>query len=129
MTAGDHVVLPTIGDWTAKAGGNWTAKAGGNWTAKAGGNWTAKAGGNWTAKAAASTRASVTYFEDVQPGRREIGAAGYAVQLPESGWPELPHDLENAAAAVEIARLLGIDPGCVERAIAGFRPLRHRLAR
>ncbi|HXC50981.1 MAG TPA: UDP-N-acetylmuramoyl-L-alanine--D-glutamate ligase [Candidatus Limnocylindrales bacterium] len=84
---------------------------------------------DWTAKAVASTRASVSYFDTPPPGQREIGAGGYRIRLPQRGWPQLPHDLENAAAAVEIARVLGVDRVAVERAIAGFRPLRHRLAK
>lgn len=84
---------------------------------------------DWTDRAAASTRARISRFDAAAAAaRRELGAAGYRVRLPARGWPELPHDLENAAAAVEMARLAGVPPDAAERAIAGFRPLRHRLA-
>ena len=85
--------------------------------------------GDWTAKAVASTQASVTTFDPDDGRERAIGESAYRVRLPETGWPELPHDLENTAAAVEIARVLGIDRAAVERAIAAFRPLKHRLAK
>jgi UDP-N-acetylmuramoylalanine--D-glutamate ligase len=87
-------------------------------------------GGEWTAQATASTRAAVSTFDPRDAAtRREVGGAGYRVRLPDAGWPELPHDLENVAAAVEMARVLGVDAQAVERAIAAFRPLRHRLAK
>ena len=86
--------------------------------------------GDWTARAAASTRAAITTFDVGEAAtRREVGSPGHRVHLPRQGWPELPHDLENTAAAVEMARLAGADPGAAERAIAAFRPLRHCLAR
>ncbi|MFN2427414.1 MAG: UDP-N-acetylmuramoyl-L-alanine--D-glutamate ligase [Candidatus Binatia bacterium] len=86
--------------------------------------------GWWTARAAGSTRANLTTFSvgDAATGR-EIVDGAYHVRLPAKGWPELPHDLENAAAAVAMARVLNVDAAAVERAIAGFRPLRHRLAK
>lgn len=84
----------------------------------------------WTGQAVRSTQASVTWFEAAGAAeRRELGTADYRVRLPADGWPELPHDLDNAAAAVEMARVLGVDAAAAERAIAAFRPLRHRLAR
>jgi len=43
-------------------------------------------------------------------------------------WPLFPHDLENCAAAAEIARLAGASPDAIERGIAEFEPLPHRLA-
>jgi len=88
------------------------------------------AGDDWTARAAASTRAVVTRFDaGAAASSRVLGSASYRVRLPGTGWPELPHDLENAAAAVEMARLAGVDAAACERAIAAFRPLRHRLAK
>ncbi len=43
-------------------------------------------------------------------------------------WPIFPHDVENVAAAAEMARLAGLAPEAIERGIAEFRPLPHRLA-
>jgi len=87
-------------------------------------------GQDWTARAAASTRGAVSWFEAGDAASsRALGSPSYRVRLPAGGWPELPHDLENAAAAVEMARLAGVDVAAAERAIASFRPLRHRLAR
>ncbi len=86
--------------------------------------------GNWTGKARASTRAAVSTFDPGDAGAsRAVGAAGYRVALPPDGWPDLPHDLENVAAAVEMARRAGVPAGAAARAIAAFRPLRHRLAK
>jgi UDP-N-acetylmuramoylalanine--D-glutamate ligase len=86
----------------------------------------------WTAEAVRSTRAAVHWFEpgDAMRTRRVTADEGrFAVHLPERGWPELPHDVENSAAAVAIAAALGLAPAACERAVASFRPLRHRLAK
>jgi UDP-N-acetylmuramoylalanine--D-glutamate ligase len=86
--------------------------------------------GDWVDAARASTMAVVSTFDPGDAARtREIGNEGYRVPLPSDGWPELPHDLENVAAAVEMARLAGVPAEAAARAIAAFRPLRHRLAR
>jgi UDP-N-acetylmuramoylalanine--D-glutamate ligase len=45
----------------------------------------------------------------------------------EAGWPIVPHDFDNLAAAAEIARACGAEPEHVSRAVAGFAPLEHRL--
>jgi UDP-N-acetylmuramoylalanine--D-glutamate ligase len=42
-------------------------------------------------------------------------------------WPAAPHDFENLAAAAEMARLTGVEPAEVERAVADFEGLHHRL--
>jgi UDP-N-acetylmuramoylalanine--D-glutamate ligase len=42
-------------------------------------------------------------------------------------WPLVPHDFDNVAAAAEIARRAGASPEHVERAVAAFEPLEHRL--
>ncbi len=52
------------------------------------------------------------------PGRR--------LQLARK-WPFAPHDFENAAAAAEVARCLGIGAKGVERALAEYQPMAHRL--
>jgi UDP-N-acetylmuramoylalanine--D-glutamate ligase len=54
------------------------------------------------------------------------GGEAISVSLP-AGWPRAPHDLENVAAAVEIACLLDIDAGSIEAGLADFEPLPHRL--
>jgi UDP-N-acetylmuramoylalanine--D-glutamate ligase len=85
---------------------------------------------DWLARAEASTRARISHFDVGDAATiRTVGPAGYRVTLPPTGWPELPHDLENTAAAVEMARLLQVAPEAAATAIAAFRPLRHRLAK
>lgn len=42
-------------------------------------------------------------------------------------WPRAPHDFENLAAATELARFVGVEAEVVERALAEFRGLEHRL--
>jgi UDP-N-acetylmuramoylalanine--D-glutamate ligase len=86
--------------------------------------------GAFVERALRATTASVTRFDPGEAAStRVVGVEGYRVRLPERGWPELPHDLENVAAAVEMARLAGAPVDAAERAIAAFRPLAHRLAR
>jgi len=91
-------------------------------------------GADWTETASLSTRAQVSTFGwegeggvTIERASRELHADGFTVRLPER-WPRLPHDLENAAAAAEMVRVLGIGAEHVERALAEFQPLRHRLA-
>jgi UDP-N-acetylmuramoylalanine--D-glutamate ligase len=43
-------------------------------------------------------------------------------------WPRFPHEIENVASAAEIARLAGVPVAAVERAVADFTPLPHRLS-
>ncbi len=64
------------------------------------------------------------------PGERRIELVGderESVSLS-AHWPHAPHDFENAAAAAEIARLLGIPTDTIRAALAEFEPLPHRLA-
>jgi len=49
------------------------------------------------------------------------------VALP-AQWPRFPHEVENVAAATEMARLAGVPVSAIEGAIAEFTPLPHRLA-
>ncbi|HYC54079.1 MAG TPA: UDP-N-acetylmuramoyl-L-alanine--D-glutamate ligase [Candidatus Binatia bacterium] len=92
-------------------------------------------GADWLDAAALSTHAHVSTFgwegsggTTIDRGARTLrGEDDFLVRLPER-WPRLPHDLENAAAAAEMVRVLGIDADAVERALASFQPLRHRLA-
>ncbi len=37
------------------------------------------------------------------------------------------HNQENIAAAVEVARILGVKPGIIKKAVANFKGLKHRL--
>lgn len=87
-------------------------------------------GAGFAAEAAAATKARVHFFDvGDAASTRVIGPEGFRVRLPKDGWPELPHDLENTAAAVEMARLAGATTAEAERAIAAFRPLLHRLGK
>ena len=64
------------------------------------------------------------------PGERRIELVGderESVALS-ANWPQAPHDFENAAAAAEIARLLGIEAKAIQAALQHFAPLPHRLA-
>jgi UDP-N-acetylmuramoylalanine--D-glutamate ligase len=54
------------------------------------------------------------------PGRVDLTLAGE--------WPQFPHEIENVAAAAEMARLAGVPAAAIERAVADFTPLPHRLA-
>lgn len=84
----------------------------------------------FAAKVAASTAARLHFFDVGDAATTRVaGPEGFRVKLPKVGWPELPHDLENTAAAVEMARLAGVGVAEVERAIAAFRPLLHRLGK
>ena len=49
----------------------------------------------------------------------------------QSCWPSLqgPHNAQNAAAAVAVARVLGIDDTVIARALASFAGLPHRMER
>jgi UDP-N-acetylmuramoylalanine--D-glutamate ligase len=62
--------------------------------------------------------------------RREITLEGRELRglAVAERWPVFPHDVENVAAAAEMARLAGSAPKAIERGIAEFRPLPHRLA-
>jgi UDP-N-acetylmuramoylalanine--D-glutamate ligase len=100
-------------------------------------------GEDWAERVAASTQARVSVFGwsrgDAPPSREGTfidaearllrGPGGFEVRLAPGAWPELPHDLENAAAAAEIARVVGVPATAVAAAISAFRPLRHRLAK
>jgi UDP-N-acetylmuramoylalanine--D-glutamate ligase len=54
--------------------------------------------------------------------------AGESIELG-AGWPVVPHDFDNVAAAAEIARAAGATVEQVARAVASFEPLDHRLKR
>lgn len=96
-------------------------------------------GQSWASEAASGLEAAVSTFgltarpagepgiEADAAGRRLVGDGGFVANLPQA-WPRLPHDLENAAAAAQLARLAGATAAAVEAGIAAFRPLRHRLA-
>ena len=73
----------------------------------------------------------------VEPGRLGVHACtesrtlvfdgGDVVRLP-AHWPRVRHDYLNAAAAAEVARRAGAGLEAIERAVATFTPLAHRLA-
>jgi UDP-N-acetylmuramoylalanine--D-glutamate ligase len=58
--------------------------------------------------------------------RQLIDDSGARIALA-AAWPLVPHDFDNVAAAAEIARAAGARPEHVERAVAAFEPLEHRL--
>jgi len=43
------------------------------------------------------------------------------------GWPQVPHDFDNACAAAQLASLAGVGARAIERALAGFDGLEFRL--
>ncbi|MFL6773783.1 MAG: UDP-N-acetylmuramoyl-L-alanine--D-glutamate ligase [Sphingomicrobium sp.] len=51
--------------------------------------------------------------------------------VDQSGWPTLqgPHNAQNAAAAIEVANVLGLDKRAVETAFRTFPGLPHRMER
>ncbi|MFN7176302.1 MAG: UDP-N-acetylmuramoyl-L-alanine--D-glutamate ligase, partial [Thermaurantiacus sp.] len=60
------------------------------------------------------------------------GLAVSAADIPsfdQARWPGLPgpHNAQNIACAAAAARLLGLGEGAVERGLASFRPLAHRM--
>jgi len=96
-------------------------------------------GQEWAERSAAGIKAKVSTFGLTDrrqdeggiavdaKARRLLGDGGFVANLPQA-WPHFPHDLENAAAAAQIVRLLGGTPAAVEKGLASFTPLRHRLA-
>ncbi|WP_294352904.1 UDP-N-acetylmuramoyl-L-alanine--D-glutamate ligase [uncultured Sphingomonas sp.] len=65
----------------------------------------------------------------------ELGARAIRLDVDasvdQSGWPALqgPHNAQNAAAAVAVARALGIADDVIEQALASFTGLPHRMER
>ncbi len=53
------------------------------------------------------------------------------VCMDQSGWPSLqgPHNAQNALAAIAVCEALGIDNAVIDRALASFNGLPHRLER
>jgi len=64
-------------------------------------------------------------------GKEHVHVVDPARLQGQADWPSLqgPHNLQNAAIAVEIARLLGIDEAQWRPALASFTGLAHRMER
>ena len=65
---------------------------------------------------------------DVRPKRVSLFVPARVDLALGGNWPRFPHEIENVAAAAEIARLAGAPVAAIERAVAEFTPLPHRLA-
>ena len=52
-------------------------------------------------------------------------------QAAQSGWPSLqgPHNAQNAAVAIAVARALGIDQATIEQGLRSYASLPHRMQR
>jgi len=98
-------------------------------------------GETWWQPYLAKLRARVSTFGTAPLPRGEQGVVfatrprGVSLFTPErvdlqlhGEWPRFPHEIENVASAAEIARLAGVPVAAVERAVADFTPLPHRLA-
>ena len=67
-----------------------------------------------------------------QPGARRIEVkAGDIDPAAQTGWPALqgPHNAQNAAVALAVARSLGIDDATIEAALQSYASLPHRMQR
>jgi UDP-N-acetylmuramoylalanine--D-glutamate ligase len=95
----------------------------------------------WWQVYASGLRARVSTFGSTPIAAGEQGAVfdtgrrAVSLFVPEridlalpAGWPRFPHEIENVAAAAEIARLAGAPVTAIEQAVAEFTPLPHRLA-
>lgn len=67
-----------------------------------------------------------------QPGARRVEVkAGDIDPAAQANWPSLqgPHNAQNAAIALAVARALGIDEATIEAALASYASLPHRMQR
>lgn len=62
-------------------------------------------------------------------GRRVMVKAGDVDPVAQLGWPSLqgPHNAQNAAVAMAVARALGIDEATIAAALASYASLPHRM--
>ena len=62
-------------------------------------------------------------------GRRVMMKAGDVDPVAQLGWPSLqgPHNAQNAAVAMAVARALGIDEATIAAALASYASLPHRM--
>ena len=67
-----------------------------------------------------------------QPGARRVEVKAADIDLAaQASWPSLqgPHNAQNAAIALAVARALGIDEATIEAALASYSSLPHRMQR
>jgi len=66
----------------------------------------------------------------IAQGRSAIEVRGSGI-ADQSRWPSLqgPHNAQNAAAAIAVARALGLDDGAIEAGLATYPGLPHRMER
>ena len=69
-------------------------------------------------RAADDERVMAVKAADIDPGRQ-------------AGWPALqgPHNAQNAAVAIAVARALGIDEAAIEKGLQSYASLPHRMQR
>ncbi|WP_375195899.1 UDP-N-acetylmuramoyl-L-alanine--D-glutamate ligase [Sphingobium sp.] len=67
-----------------------------------------------------------------QQGARRVEVRAADIDpAAQAGWPSLqgPHNAQNAAVAIAVARALGIDEATIEQALATYASLPHRMQR
>ncbi|WP_150295179.1 UDP-N-acetylmuramoyl-L-alanine--D-glutamate ligase [Sphingobium estronivorans] len=67
-----------------------------------------------------------------QTGARRVAVTAADIDpMAQAGWPALqgPHNAQNAAVAIAVARALGIDEAVVERGLQSYASLPHRMQR
>jgi UDP-N-acetylmuramoylalanine--D-glutamate ligase len=67
-----------------------------------------------------------------QPGARRLEVRSTDIDpAAQAGWPSLqgPHNAQNAAVAIAVARALGIDEATIEAALRSYASLPHRMQR
>ena len=67
-----------------------------------------------------------------QPGARRVEVKAADIDLAaQASWPSLqgPHNAQNAAIALAVARALGIDEATIEAALQSYASLPHRMQR
>lgn len=67
-----------------------------------------------------------------QPGARRVEVtSGEIDPAAQAGWPALqgPHNAQNAAVAIAVARALGIDGATIDQALQSYASLPHRMQR
>ena len=81
-------------------------------------------------------RAAVIAIDDapsaaIARGRKGVDRISAGGCMDQSRWPALqgPHNAQNALAAIAVARHLGLDGATIDRALASFAGLPHRMER
>ena len=68
----------------------------------------------------------------IQPGARRVEVKANGIDpAAQSKWPSLqgPHNAQNAAVAIAVAKALGISEGTIEAALQSYASLPHRMQR